>query len=360
MACPQPFEVPNPYFNSPRFLSLRDRYTKPYIEVPCGWCLNCRIDKRNFLEDCCNFLQKKYGYCAFVTYTYDDNWLVERCNSVKVPVTVSSFEKINWLHKVKVFTQRLLNTHQTEFSLNRDDARLLNYRVRSRIRNMKNTPMTNHDYKILYVGEYGDKFGRPHLHYLYFGIDYTQPVFQDCWKYGMVESLPVKNGAFRYVIDYLDKQVHGELAKELFDDCGLTRPFMAHSVGFATDFVLSRLDEIRSHNGNYYTENWKLRPLPLYWKNKFQVKVDSHLNTQRLIAEYNSKYGTNFKGRSLAFDMFRKKHILDSFNHSRNMARRRQIPVSDLYFETFSHAPLDDLVHSALGHTKIENEWIPF
>lgn len=56
---------------------------KKYLEVPCGWCLNCRVDKQNWITDACEYEWKKYNYIgAFVTFTYDDIHLYDHSNII--------------------------------------------------------------------------------------------------------------------------------------------------------------------------------------------------------------------------------------------------------------------------------------
>ena len=43
-----------------------------YIEVPCRYCLNCRVDRQNELVDRAEYEYINYGCGAFVTLTYDD------------------------------------------------------------------------------------------------------------------------------------------------------------------------------------------------------------------------------------------------------------------------------------------------
>ena len=54
MACCQPFFIKNP-----NFLRNGDihKYQK-YLQVPCGWCLNCRVDRQNWLSDAMTYEQK--------------------------------------------------------------------------------------------------------------------------------------------------------------------------------------------------------------------------------------------------------------------------------------------------------------
>ena len=362
MACAFPLEIPNPRYKD---ITYGIKGLNKTMLIPCGWCLNCRVDKRNFLEDCCNFLHGKYGYCAFVTFTYDDNWLINNCNPFKMPITCSSIKRITWIDKRRREMELLRIRKQSMFSLNRDDARLLNYRIRSAVHNLPDCPANNHNYKMLYVGEYGGKFQRPHLHYLFFGIDFTSPLFQKCWKYGLVKSLPIRNGAFRYVIDYLDKQVHGYLAEELYDDCGLVRPFMGKSMDFATDFVLSKLDECIKHNGSYYTSERKLRPLPIYYRNLYKVRVNPFISKLALRDKYFRQYNASFEplvDRN-KFLHFKQDMALIRFRHLREINRQKQIAVDDSLLENSSSLnsfQFGDLVLKALDYTYLNGEWIPF
>lgn len=345
MACAQPLNIPNPCYGQSRYYSRFDLYHNKWLTIPCGWCLNCRVDKRNFLEDCCDFLHGRYGYCAFVTFTYSDEFLIERCQNNKIPLSSDWLE--NFLNARKFNDKLRLRSlrHSGNFSLNRDDVRLFNYRLRQAVKRLPDCPMNNHNYKVLYVGEYGGRFQRPHLHALFFGLDYTSPLFDKCWKYGLVESDPIKNGAFRYVIDYLDKEVHGTQKKELYDDCGLVAPFMAHSVGFATDFVLSRLDEIRKNNGSYKISGGKLRPLPIYFKNKYNVRVNKSIALSNLRDKYFRQYG--FKESSYAdFERFQRDMSLIRFKHLREINRQRQMAVDDLVIEIIPNFNIRSIVDS--------------
>lgn len=135
MACAHTFLIKNKRFGSRVVPNI---FTKDlYYEVPCGYCMNCRVDKRNWLEDACNAEYKKYGYGAFVAFTYDNstlNWSYDSASNDVVPtLRYSDFQK---------FLKRL--------------RRNLDYY------NLWNNSTCRRDFKYLCVGEYGDKFDRPH------------------------------------------------------------------------------------------------------------------------------------------------------------------------------------------------------
>lgn len=81
MSCSNPLEIhrsdlknENPYNHADfeKYALRRSLNTFDYYFVPCGRCLNCRIDKQNNLIDRAEYEYIKYGCGAFVTFTYDD------------------------------------------------------------------------------------------------------------------------------------------------------------------------------------------------------------------------------------------------------------------------------------------------
>lgn len=364
MACVQPFEIPNPLYGASRYIF---RGWKKYLRVPCGWCLNCRVDKRNFLCDVCEHLQKVYGYCSFVTFTYDEAHLHTNLFPAFDCDTVRSFKAYEWYLKNRCYVRARDSVHSGCFSLSRLDAKRLRYRIRSFVNRLPDTPLTRHDYKFVLVGEYGDLFQRPHLHGLFFGLDYTQEfIFSKCWKFGLVECDPILNGGIRYVCDYIDKQLHSSLAREIYDDCGLERPFLTHSLGFANDFVLSRLDELRSNYGCYFIENRKLRPLQFYYARKYDLIFSPRPRAfdERFKSMYgDSCYDSNGIFSLKKYNSMRSRASRVRFEHLRNMCRRKQLAVDDLVSETVS--PYDDSLSCKASEflnieLKIYGDVVPF
>lgn len=252
MACAYPYQVKNQYFNKslPYF-----NWNKPFFNVPCGMCLNCRIDKRNSLEDECNYEYNKYGSGAFITLTYDDNHIE---------------------HLVRVQPNG-----DIDLSLDYRDYKHFRYRLKSKInrlvaKGVQPSKRFNPLYKMLCVSEYGGQYGRPHFHILFFGLDYTfcKNLFKDCWKNGFVDVRPILNGGIRYVLKYLDKRLVGEQARLAFDNKGLERPRCWHSRGLGSGMYLEQLDYLRSHNFCYKTRHNKLRPVRKYWRDKLLGKFN--------------------------------------------------------------------------------------
>lgn len=101
-----------------------------YDAYPCRWCMQCRIDRRNYWEDRLNYAHLVHKSAAFVTFTYDD---------FRVPLNMygqPTLRKSDW----------------TKF---RDN-------LKRQLRYHGYPKLCFPDYKYYVVGEYGDQFGRPH------------------------------------------------------------------------------------------------------------------------------------------------------------------------------------------------------
>ena len=184
-------------------------------QLPCGYCLNCRKDKQQYYIDRAEYELKKRVTASFVTFTYDDNWNI-LLNSVKNPLGGFEYDVTSDGSLVPRFT--LNYKHLTYF------IESIRHFIKSHP-NIQNI-MCQPDFSYLYVGEYGDLFKRNHFHILFFGLDfaYCKKLIFSKWKYGFIDVLPVLDGAIRYVVKYMDKQVFGESAEILYDLKGLERP----------------------------------------------------------------------------------------------------------------------------------------
>ena len=123
-----------------------------YFTIPCRYCLNCRVDRQNELVDRCEYEYIQYGCGAFVTFTYDDYHL---------------------------FKNQFLDTKTNEIvaSINKKDGKdflnRLNKLVHKENKKTGFNPLCRKDYKYVLTHEYGDSFNRPHVHCLFFGLDFA-------------------------------------------------------------------------------------------------------------------------------------------------------------------------------------------
>lgn len=371
MACAQPWKMKNPHFNQ---FGYHD-FWKQFIEVPCGWCLNCRVDRQNWLTDACNYEQKKYNYiCAFVTFTYDDNHIVPLLNTNNNDF----LEYYNENDEPEIYKY---NTNKIpQYSLCREDCRKFLKRVRSKINylynknKIKTVDLCRKDFKVIYSGEYGDSLGRPHYHFVFFGLDwqFCQDLFQECWQNGLIDCKPVTSGCFEYVTKYITKQCKGKQAKEIYDDQGLERPFCVHSIGLGKGIILDQYDYILKHNLCYRTINDTDRPIPIYYRNVLihkRPELDYSITARNMLAagitpDINNFYKSN-KGQSIRYSLKK----MNQFRHDQALIRHRELedrlqkknipyePLNDYLVESFDTLPL---VYKALNYTVVDGEVIPF
>lgn len=156
------------------------------VEVPCGQCVGCRLERsRQWAIRCVHESQLHFDN-AFITLTYDDGHLPPGGTLVK-----ADFQK---------FMKRL------------------------RARQPK-----DHRMKYYMCGEYGTQSGRPHYHACLFGYDfpdrvkyterngvslYTSEVLQSLWTYGFSTVGDVTFESAAYVARYIMKKITGEAAAE--------------------------------------------------------------------------------------------------------------------------------------------------
>lgn len=205
-----------------------------FVAVPCGWCRQCRIDRR---EEWTMRIMSEVSVHdgVFVTLTYND----ENC--------------------------------PRDYQLNKVDYQLYLKRLRQ---NLARSRSSETKIKFYCVGEYGEigsehdyyntGFGRPHYHLIISGLsplrDYA--VINSSWRLGFVKVLPAIPSTVRYVLKYMDKQLVGRRAKEVYGD--FQPPFCSMSNGIGRDWLVSHHEQIESDSGIYY--KGRLVPVPRYYK----------------------------------------------------------------------------------------------
>lgn len=219
-----------------------------FVAVPCGWCLQCRIDKRNEWEMRINFDLSKSRGC-FITLTYDDFHL------------------------------------PSDEGLHKEDFQLFMKRFRKKL-----------DKKIKYyaVGEYGSQgslitgLHRPHYHAIIIGLSALEasvPV-SSAWNLGLTKILPADRGCVRYVLKYMDKQIHGlEAIKLEYGD--KQPPFALMSQGIGKQWLKDNQSILDDFGGVPY--NGKIRPIPRYYKNHFDLQDNAQTfskSKRRRVLEY--------------------------------------------------------------------------
>lgn len=209
--------------------------------LSCGKCMNCRINrKRSWVGRLATEHMYAVGPSTFLTLTYNDDHLPEN----------ASLKPDDW----KMFYDRLRKTGLGRF-------------------------------RYYAVGEYGDKYERPHYHALLFGVDpwKWRDRINKCWTdkegepYGYVQSALVKPGAIDYVADYACKRLTGDMAEEVlkgrvpeFQRMSKKPPLGAQAIRRIYYGLLTRQGCIGLASAgdvpSTYRFNGKVYPLTTYWR----------------------------------------------------------------------------------------------
>lgn len=201
---------------------------KSGIAVPCGRCRICRSDIRNeWSIRIAIELMRHDRMPLFITLTYDNEHLplAESCNPTLCRADVSKFLK---------------------------DYKRIN-------------SLSNEDFTYFGCGEFGDQFGRPHYHLLFFGdTDLYNLYFMDeesarthlmkCWKNGFVHVGLAGYDGIHYVTKYCLK----EGLHEVPDD--VVKPFTIASKNLGSwwlkskqcDSLRAKLDWLMAHQDELY------------------------------------------------------------------------------------------------------------
>lgn len=225
-------------------LLLKNPRTKLPIQVSCGQCMNCRIQRSMSLSFLSNLeIQKNYALgrsSSFVTLTYDDAHL-------------PFFETPTGL----------------EPGLCKKDLQNFFKRFREILRKFG---YKDNSYKLVACGELGDKFNRPHYHFVAIGLNETLVDYASsrAWKFGLIDVGVLFAGGLNYVCKYMTKAPRGKLADELYTSRGLEKPFLNHSIGLGDSWLFKNLPELIDNNWQYYDDGI-LHPLPSYVRRKLDL-----------------------------------------------------------------------------------------
>lgn len=159
------------------------------------------------------------------------------------------------------------------------------------------------DHKIKYyaVGEYGEKgslitgLHRPHYHAIIMGLSALKaaPLVSSAWQLGFTKSLPADRGCVRYVLKYMDKQIHGlDALQATYGD--KQPPFALMSQGIGLQWLKENSELIDLTGGIPY--NGKVRPIPNYYKVHYDIQENQSytLQKRRRILEYMHKHNCTF------------------------------------------------------------------
>lgn len=155
----------------------------PTVEVACGQCVGCRINRSKMWAARCIHEAQMHEDNCFVTLTYNDQNMPEGGTLV--------------LRHFQLFMKRLRKKYGSGI-------------------------------RFFHCGEYGDKLGRPHYHALLFGLDFHDKVLwkqehgtplyisaslTTLWPYGFSTVGAVTYETAAYTARYIMKKVSGPIAE---------------------------------------------------------------------------------------------------------------------------------------------------
>ena len=139
MACFKPLKAYQCFDKSIVFTEARKHDIVRSLELPCGQCVGCRLERSRQWAIRCMHEASLYKDNCYITLTYDEEHLPE------------------------------------DYSLHYDDFQRFMKRVRKRY--------TGKKIRFYMAGEYGENFGRPHFHACIFNLD-----FEDKYLWQKTES----------------------------------------------------------------------------------------------------------------------------------------------------------------------------
>lgn len=216
------------------------RVVRDYIEIPCGQCLECRLNHSRMWADRMVLESMYHDESWFVTLTYDDDHLETVQRYYADPDTGEA---------------------QPVLSLNKRDLQLFLKRLR------KNTGQKVRYYA---AGEYGTKTHRPHYHLIIFGLHlppddltllssnkygeyYRSSIIEQCWPNGYVMASSVTWRTCAYVARYVTKKLNGG-DRDFYTTFNLDPEFslMSRRPGLGYQFFEEHMDEIYRHDEVIY------------------------------------------------------------------------------------------------------------
>ncbi len=261
-------QIKNPSGKRSLVFNLRDAYSDLKIQVPCGQCIGCRLEKSRQWAIRCTNEASLYENNAFITLTFNDEYL-PLDGSLNKP----DFQK---------FIKRLRKKYvpKNPFNKKTQDLQYQAFHKKTQIR-------------YFHCGEYGDKLSRPHHHACLFNVDffdkkplpsnpklYTSKSLEQLWPHGFSTIGEVNFETAAYVARYVTKKITGKLAGAHYEGRIPEYVTMSRRPGIGHDWLEKHLNDVFPHdymvirNGikskppSYYDKILALTNLPLYTKLK--------------------------------------------------------------------------------------------
>ena len=189
------------------------------IIVPCGQCSECRKIRANMWAIRMMHEIKYHDSNIFVTLTYNDESMADGAQLVQKDLTdyIKRVRKAIEPRKIKYYA----------------------------------------------CGEYGEKYGRPHYHLIFFGVGFDDAdVVRSKWTYGFVKIGTVTEKSCRYVAKYINKAALGN-SKKIMLVAGKVPQFNLMSKGLGERWLIENAQDV-AHRG--IVRQGKSIGMPRYYK----------------------------------------------------------------------------------------------
>lgn len=216
-------------------------YTDLPVDVPCGQCRWCRLERARVWSIRCMNESQLHKENWFLTLTYNDKFLPENKTLVKKDLQ-NFFKRLRKKHKFRYYA----------------------------------------------CGEYGDENERPHYHVIIFGLEltdkilhtnnngfniYISPYLEKVWGMGFVVIGNVTFDSCSYVARYIMKKQLGKNAKEHYKRIGKIPEYnvMSRKPGIGHDWYKKYWRDIYSseNKGTFNVDGRKTKP-PRYYEEIFK------------------------------------------------------------------------------------------
>lgn len=204
------------------------------FDVPCGRCTPCRVARAQewALRIVCE--RDYHAHAHFVTLTYAEEDLVRMSVNGVEYGTLVPIHMTNYIRELRrLYPPRFI--------------------------------------KYFYCGEYGEKYGRPHYHAIFFGVSNADH-FQSVWPYGQVDVGTVTTASARYCADYVLKSINLDFFANV--ERNLTRPFVRCSNGLGKQFAIDNEFDIRSRDFTMISDSGSRVGIPRYFRKVLNVTTE--------------------------------------------------------------------------------------
>ena len=225
-------------------------YSDLEVQVPCGKCVGCRLDRSRKWAIRCVHEASLYQNNCFITLTYDNFHL------------------------------------DPNGSLNIEDFQLFMKRLRKHF---------GSGVRFFHCGEYGELYERPHHHAILFNCDfydkellfnaktgfnlYTSNLLCSLWPFGLHSIGDVSFESCAYVARYIMKKVTGDMSESHYHGRKPEYITMSRRPGIGHDWLLKYKDDVYPNDYIIIRGGVKCKPPAYYDKIYDSIQDDYDINT---------------------------------------------------------------------------------